>query len=175
MLTRDEEDYLSKIPDDEVVKICPFNPNIGKIVKKIITSIHDVYPNLEIRHTGASALGVSGQKDIDIYAFSNPKGFKEYLPGLTGILGKHLHKHQTFMEWKFEKEGYDIEFYLADPNSKTMKRQIKVFEILKNDKKLLKEYEELKRSLDGKSFKEYQKKKYEFYHRLLDSKKSSKR
>ena len=33
-----------------------------------------------------------------------------------------------------------------------------------------KEYEKLKESMNGKSFREYQEKKYEFYHRILDNK-----
>lgn len=48
-----------------------------------------------------------------------------------------------------------------------MQKQIKVYEILKNDQKLLKKYENLKSSLNGKSFKKYQTKKYEFYNRIL--------
>jgi len=48
-----------------------------------------------------------------------------------------------------------------------MKRQIRVFEILKNNERLLKEYEELKENMNGKSFREYQKRKYEFYHKIL--------
>lgn len=51
-----------------------------------------------------------------------------------------------------------------------MKKQIAVIEILKNNKGLLKKYEKLKESMNGKSFREYQEKKYEFYHRILDNK-----
>lgn len=72
--------------------------------------------------------------------------------------------------WKFRKQGYDIEFYLTDPSSVPMKRQIAVFYALKRNKNLLKEYEVLKEKFNGKSFKDYQKKKYEFYHKILDKK-----
>ena len=51
--------------------------------------------------------------------------------------------------------------------TKPPERQIKVFEILKSDEKLLKEYEELKLSFDGKSYKDYQRAKYEFYNKIL--------
>ncbi len=168
MFSKDEEDYLNKIPLDKKVKIFSFDENAPKIVEEIIFSINKIYPDLEVKHMGASALEISGQNDIDIYAFSNPKNFYKYTPGLIKLFGKPKNKHKTFVEWKFRKEGYDIEFYLTDPNSKTMKRQIRVFETLKNNRKLLKEYEELKQSLDRKSFKEYQKRKYEFYHRIID-------
>ncbi|MCL5010311.1 MAG: hypothetical protein M1289_01785 [Patescibacteria group bacterium] len=49
-----------------------------------------------------------------------------------------------------------------------MRRQIAVFEALSKNKSLRKKYEKLKESLKDKSFRKYQKNKYEFYHKLLD-------
>jgi GrpB-like predicted nucleotidyltransferase (UPF0157 family) len=168
MLTSDEIDYLSKISADKKVYIYPFDPKVVNIAENLIQSINNIYSNLEVKHMGASALEISGQNDIDIYAFSDPKDFDKFLPGLIKFLGEPLHRHETFCEWKFKKDGFDIEFYLTEKDSKTMQRQIRVFETLKNNPELLKEYEELKSSMNRKSFKEYQEKKYEFYHRILD-------
>jgi len=118
---------------------------------------------------GSAALKISGQNDIDIYAFSNPKNFSKYLPQLIKLFGEPLHRHETFIEWKFKKDKFDIEFYLTSKNSETMKKQIKVFEILKKNKNILNEYEKLKESMNGKPFKEYQEKKYNFYHKIIDN------
>jgi len=167
MFTKEENDYLSKIPKNKIVKIFPFNRNITKIAEEIITSVNNIYPDLEIKHMGASALKISGQNDIDIYAFSDPKDFSKFLPELIKLFGKPINKHETFYEWKFNKNDFDIEFYLTAKNSKTMKEQIKVFEILKNNKNLLKEYKHLKESMNGQSFKKYQEKKYIFYKKIL--------
>lgn len=169
MLTTDEIDYLNKIPKDKKVRIYPFNSRVTEIAEEIINSVHRIYPDLEIKHMGASSLKISGQNDIDIYAFSNPNDFEKYLPGLIKVFGKPLHKHKTFIEWGFNKVGFDVQFCLTQKDSPTMQKQIKVFEILKNNPKLLKEYEDLKSSMNGKSFKEYQEKKYEFYHKALSS------
>jgi GrpB-like predicted nucleotidyltransferase (UPF0157 family) len=168
MLTSDEIDYLSKISADRIVKIYPYNSKVANIAAVISKSIKQIYPSLEIKHMGASALKISGQNDIDIYAFSDPKDFDKFLPGLTKLLGEPLHRHETFCEWKFKKDGFDVEFYLTEKDSKTTQRQIGVFETLKNNPELLKEYEDLKSSMNGKSFKKYQEKKYEFYHRIID-------
>ena len=151
MLTKDEEDFLNKIPADKKVHIYPFNPKMSRISEDLIQSIKNIYSDLEVKHMGASALGISGQNDIDIYAFSNPKDFDKFPPGLVKLFGEPLHKHETFIEWKFTKDNFDIEFYLTAKDSDTMKRQIKVFEILKNNKDLLKEYEKLKKLTHGKS------------------------
>lgn len=168
ILSDDEENYIDKIPNNKIVTIYSFDNQITKIVHKIITSIKEIYSDLEIRHMGASALEISGQNDMDIYAFSNPKDFEKYITGLIKLFGKPLHIHETFIEWKFTKSGFDIEFYLTSKDSETMKRQIEVFEILSNNKSLLVEYEKLKEGMNGKSFKEYQRKKYEFYHKILN-------
>lgn len=168
MFSIDEKDYLSKIPASKKAKIFPFNENTLKIAEEIILSINKIYPDLKVKHMGASALRISGQKDIDIYAFSDPKDFHKYIPGLIKFFGKPKNIHKSFCEWKFKKKGFDIEFYLTDKHSKTMKKQINVYEILKKDKRLLKKYEKLKESLDGKSFKKYQEKKYRFYSDILN-------
>jgi len=170
MIIRDELEFLNKIPANKMVKIYPFDTHIIKTVEEIITSIKKIYPNLEVEHMGASALGISGQNDIDIYAFSDPSDFEKYLLGLATLFGEPLHKHETFIEWKFKKDNLDIEFYLTSKDSESIKKQIAVFETLKNNKELLKEYEELKAKMNGKSFREYQEKKYEFYHEILDNK-----
>ena len=170
MLTKDEQDFLNKIPADKKANIYQFDTEIVNIAKNLTQSVNNTFPSLEVRHMGASALGISGQNDIDIYAFSDPKNFDKFLPELIKLFGEPLHRHETFCEWKFKKEGFDIEFYLTAKDSETMQKQIKVFETLKNNSDLLKEYERLKESMNGKPFKEYQEKKYEFYHKMLDDK-----
>lgn len=170
MFTKNELDFINKIPEDKKVTIHKFNSKVKETAEDLVTLIKNIYSDLEVKHMGASSLEISGQNDIDIYAFSDPSDFGKYLPGLINLFGKPLHKHETFVEWKFSKNGFDIEFYLTAPDSETMKKQIQVFETLKNNKDLLKKYEKLKESMNGKSFREYQEKKYEFYHKILDNK-----
>jgi GrpB-like predicted nucleotidyltransferase (UPF0157 family) len=169
MLTSDEKDFLSKIPADKSVHIYPFDPTINKITEGIIKSINTIYLDLEVKHMGASALEISGQNDVDVYAFSNSSNFDKFLPGLIKLFGEPINQHKTFCEWKFKKDNFDIEFYLTVKDLETIQKQIKVFETLKNNRGLLKEYEALKASMNGKSFRQYQEKKYDFYHRILKS------
>ena len=163
MLTPGEIDYLRKIPTNKVVKIYSYDPKVAVAAEGIINSIHKIYPNLVVKHMGASALKISGQNDLDIYTFSDPKDFDKFLPGLIKLFGKPLHKHDTFIEWEFKKNGFDIQFYLTLPP----KNHIAIFEKLKNNPDLLKVYEDLKESMNGKSFRQYQEEKYEFYHLIL--------
>jgi hypothetical protein len=131
----------------------------------IVRKIKNHFPNLEVLFMGSVALEISGQRDLDIYALADPKDFDNYKPTLEKLFGKYKNIHKTFIEWKFSKDGYEIEIYLTEPPE----RQIKVYEILKSDPKLLKEYEDLKLSFDRKSYKDYQKAKYVFYNRILET------
>lgn len=168
MLTPGEVDYLNKIPCGKLVKVYPYNGKVENVVDEIVTSIRQIFPFLRIRHMSASALRISGQNDVDIYIFSDQKDFEKYLPKLTKLFGEALQRHETFCEWKFQKDDFDVELYLTEEDSDTMQNHIRVFEILNSDSVLLKEYEDLKSSMDGKSFRVYQKEKYKFYHKILD-------
>lgn len=170
MISEEEKTFLKTIPASKKVFIKPFNPKIKEISEEIISKIRNLFPALKVLYMGASSLGISGQNDIDIYTLSNPKNFNKYLPELIKIFGKPLHKHDKSIEWKFKRSGFDVEFYLTDPKSPSVQRQIQIFNILKSNKKLLKEYENLKLSFNGKSFRDYQKAKYEFYNRILTTK-----
>lgn len=168
MLTDDETNYIKQIPSDKVVFIKPYNTRIEKIAGELINRIHDELPDLLLVHMGASGLGISGQGDIDLYAMASPVDFSTYLPVFQELFGEPVSKRDDSIAWEMEIEGYPIELYLTDPNSKAMQRQLKVFEILKDNSKLLEEYKELKEKMNGKSFREYQMKKYEFYNRILE-------
>lgn len=167
MLLEDEKKYIKTIPQEKVAKIFPFTPKAVELADKIIRKIKKACPSLKVFHMGASALGISGQKDLDIYAPSTPGKFLKYLPKLIELFGQPQNQKKDSISWRFRQEGYEVEFYLTNPDSPTMKRQITVFNILRKNKDLLGEYERLKESMDGKSFREYQRKKYEFYHRIL--------
>lgn len=170
MISEEEENFLKTISASKKVFIKPFDPKIKEVSEKIVSKIKNLFPDLEVLHMGASNLGISGQNDIDIYALSDPKNFNEYFSELIKVFGEPLHKHEKSVEWKFKRFGFDIEFYLTDPKSPSMQRQIQIYNILKSNRKLLKEYENLKLSFNGKNFRDYQKAKYEFYNRILTTK-----
>lgn len=165
MITREEENFLKTVPVSNKVYVKPFNKRVEEISRGIISKVKRIFPELEVLHMVASALEISGQNDIDIYILCGREDFDKYLPGLEKVFGKRDKK--SIIQWSFKENGFDVELYLTDPSNPTMQRQIKVFEILKSNKKLLGEYEKLKRSMNGKSFRGYQRKKYEFYNKIL--------
>lgn len=167
MLTTDEKKYLEKISKTKKVRLYPYDPKVKVIAEKYISQIKKAMPEPKIYWIGASALGIFGQKDIDINILCSPKEFDKYLPKLKKILSQPKSTSKHFIEWNFKDTEYDVEIYLTNPESQSLQRQIKVFELLKSNKKLLKEYETLKNDFDGQSYHDYQKAKYEFYNKII--------
>jgi GrpB-like predicted nucleotidyltransferase (UPF0157 family) len=147
--------------------IKPFSSRLTDLAEEIIGRVKNKFPDLTVRHMGASGLGISGQGDVDIYALTPESGFTKYLPGLTEIFGQPVGTSLGSIAWKLDRSGIDVEFYLTDPESPTMQKQIRVFQTLRRNPALLAEYEQLKSDLNGSTFKAYQHAKYEFYHRIL--------
>lgn len=166
MLTKDEENYIEKIPADKKVKFFPYDPKIVEIAEKTISKIKNVMSDADIRFMGASALGISGQNDIDIYVLTSRSSYSKYSLKLKKLFGEPL-SGISLIEWNFIFDGYDVSVYLDDPEKESTKKQIKTFEILKKDKSLLSEYEKIKVGASKLSYREYQKAKYAFFHTIL--------
>ena len=56
MLTKDQKNYLKKIPLDKKVKIFPFSRKAAKTAEGIIQFVQDIYPYLEVKHMGGLQL-----------------------------------------------------------------------------------------------------------------------
>jgi GrpB-like predicted nucleotidyltransferase (UPF0157 family) len=167
MLDEKEEKYLQTIPESELVAIGPWDPETEIIAKRLMDDIKSAVPALEVMHTGAAALKISGQNDIDFSILSKPEDFDKYLPALVKVLGEPKKKGVENVRWEINIEGYPVDVHMTDKSSQGFKRHKRVFELLRDDPRLLKEYERLKEQSAGLSMREYQRRKYEFYNKIL--------
>ena len=166
MLSPDEQNYLDHLlPEkaEEIIVIKPYDPGLENIANDVIQEIHATIPDANIRFMGASELGISGQNDIDVYVLGSSGRLGGWILKLNELFGEQIKG-----KWQFNRDGFEISIYAADPESPTQKKQIEVFEKLKGNKSILKDYEKLKESMNGKTYKDYQIAKYEFYHALLN-------
>ena len=166
MLTTEQENYLQTLPDDPIT-VSPWDPNTHKIAGELIAQIKNHFPELEVLYTGASALGIAGKNDIDISVLDKIENFDSHLPKFIEILGQPLKIGRKNIRWEFKKDGYDIDIYLTDKDSPQIKEQKKTFELLRDNPSILEEYRKLKENAHGLKRHEYQKRKYEFYNRIL--------
>ena len=167
MLTEGQVKYLATIPDGQKMVVKPFNPKGLEIVSRIIAEIKSVEPNLEVVCLGSLPLKIAGQEDIDISAFCVKEEQPKHIDNFKKLFGEPTRQTGNSICWDFQRDRFDVGVWLTDPTSETTKAQVKVFNILKNNPKLLKEYEEIKLSAKDLTYKEYQIRKYEFYNRIL--------
>lgn len=166
MLLPGQKDYLSKLSPERAmakVSVKPWDLRILPVAENIIKRIKNKIPEADVRFMGASALKISGQNDIDIYVLCSDEIKDAYTEKLKELFGEKTKEKK----WKFIEDGFEISVYISNPEDQKQKEQIEIFEIFKSNPKILKEYEELKLSMNGKTYKEYQIVKYEFYNRVL--------
>ncbi|MEI6843001.1 MAG: GrpB family protein [bacterium] len=166
MIKESQEKYLSTLPDGKVIVVKPFDPKVQEVARKIVGNLQKVLPDLQIHFGGAAALGIAGQNDIDINILTVPKKYDEYFPIVEKLFGKPKRKG-TSIKWEFVEEGFDVELYLTDKNSPNLQDQIRVFEMLSQNKGLRGEYEQTKMPYGPIDFKEYMRKKYAFFNKIL--------
>ncbi len=166
MITKAESDYLNKIPEAKKAKLAPYDPAVRVVAEKIKVKAQRA-TGLEVLFMGASALGIFGQNDIDLYVLCEPTLFEEMKSKMILAFGQPVSTSPGSIKWAFIQAGFDVELYLTNPHSAPMRRQIKVFSIIKNAPSLQKEYESIKLGSVGVTFREYQRRKYEFYNKIL--------
>ena len=167
MLTPNQEKYLLTIPEDKIIAIKPFDPKVKGVAQNIISKIKEVLPEAKVLFMGASALGIAGQNDIDMTILAN-REFNRYSNELENLFGKPVKSNPTLIKWEFVKDGFEVELYLNNKTSSALQEQIDTFNLLKNNFELLKEYEQIKLKSDGLPFREYMKRKYEFFNKILN-------
>jgi GrpB-like predicted nucleotidyltransferase (UPF0157 family) len=166
MIKESQEKYLATKPDGQIVIVKPFDPHVQVVATEMIETLKSVMPNLPIHWGGASALGIAGQNDIDINILSAPEEYENYIPVIVKIYGEPTRKG-TSVTWNFVKDGYDVDLHLGDKNSPRLQEQLKVFEILSQNKELRDEYERIKLPYGPIDYKEYMRKKYAFFNEVV--------
>jgi len=169
MLTKNQENYLKTIPEQKIIEVKPFNPKAKEVGESIVRSIKNKLPNTEVLFMGATALGIAGQNDIDLNVLSKPSEYGKYLPLLMELFGEPSQSNPNLVKWEFIKDGFEVEIYLTDKDSPSLQEQIRTFNILKNNSELAKKYERIKMECNGRSFREYMRKKYEFFNEILEN------
>ena len=167
MIKESQEKYLSTLPDGKIVIVKPFDPRAQSVAKEIVDQLKAVLPELQIHFGGAAALGVAGQNDIDINILTTPGEYDKYSPIVEKLFGEPIRRGAS-VKWVFVKDGFDIELYLSDKNSVNLQDQIRVFEILSQNKALRDKYEQIKMPYGPIDFKDYMRKKYEFFNKILE-------
>ena len=168
MFTEGEIKYLDSIPLDKYIIVKPYNPEGLGIADRVMDKIKNVVPELEVVLIGSLALGIAGQEDIDINIFCLREEQFKFVDSIKALFGEPSRLGRNSTCWDFRNGDFDVSVWLTDPTVESTKRQLQVFNTLKSNPDLLYEYEKIKLEAKNVPYKEYQMRKYEFYHKILD-------
>ncbi len=171
MITEAQEKYLASLPDGKIIEVKPFDPRVREEADKLIAEIKEVLPDVDLHFGGAAALGISGQNDIDITILYDLPVYDRYFSNLERLFGVPsrigISPKNKSVKWEFKKDGFEVELYMTLKGSPAFEEQKKVFELLSQNKELRDEYEQTKLPYGLIDFKEYMRKKYEFFNKIL--------
>ena len=172
MIKEAQEKYLASLPDGKVIEVKPFDPRTQEAAKSLMAEIKEALPDAIFHFGGASALGIAGQNDIDILISYDLPDFDRYFSAIEKLFGPPSRigtspKNKS-VKWEFQKDGFDAELYMTLKDSPASQEQIKTFELLSKNKALRDAYEQIKLPYGPIDFKEYMRKKCEFFNKMLE-------
>ncbi len=177
MLTKWQQDYLDILKPEKagrIVSIQPYNPLSSTIAERTVGEVRARLPEADVRCMGSNMLGIAGENDADVFVLIQTNEKDSYIEALNTILldRSDKEKSQTHLhKWHWFEQGVEVNVYLTNKDEKWFQEQVRTCEKLSEDPELVKEYERLKLSCNGKTWKEYKIAKYEFYNKILGLKK----
>ena len=169
MLTPAQEQWLNHLSDTGAVTIVPYDPECEEKFKSIKQRIQSVLGNnTEVLHRGASALGISGQAEIDIYIPVSQENFDAAVAEIQKTFGK------PYSVYPLERTKFilfarqtKMEIMVVNQSCKSWIDGELHFNYLKKHPEALEKYRKLKEEGAGLSNRAYYRRKIEFINEIL--------
>lgn len=158
--------FLYQNSKTETVSIKPFNPEVKKSGLAIVKKLQSKLSGVTIHFVGSAALEISGQNDIDILVEAPKQIHASTLKLLESLYGRPTNVFDDFSEWCFTYMGNEVQLVLVLPTSKLLNEQIITFRMLSKPE-VKKAYENLKVKANGVSKYEYEKRRIEFFNKVM--------
>ena len=139
METSEKENALNQHNKENVYSYNPVSENIFQDIK---TRIHSVLgAGTEILHRGSTALGIAGQREVDIYipvAVEQMQEFSTKLEKLFGTPPKSIYESER-IKFIQDSNGIRVEIMIVNKNHKSWIEGEAAFEHIKNNEDALRE------------------------------------
>lgn len=169
MLTPAQQKWVDHLSDTDKVEIFPFDSMCNEKFEQIKSQIESaIGTEFEILHRGASSLGISGQKEIDVYIPIRPEQIEELTPKMERVFGKPKSVY-PLERTKFiaRIDGTRIEIMLTNQDHQSWIDGERFMSYLRANPEELERYRKLKEEGAGVSIREYYRRKIEFINDIL--------
>ena len=170
MLTPAQQKWVDHLSDTDKIEIFPYDPKAPEKFEQIKSEVQPVIgTEFEVLHRGASAMGISGQKEIDVYIPMPADRIEELASKMEVVFGKPKSvypKERTKFYGRID--GTRIEIMLTNQNHQSWIDGEKHFNYLKQNPEALEQYRKLKEDGNGVSVREYYRRKIEFINEILN-------
>jgi GrpB-like predicted nucleotidyltransferase (UPF0157 family) len=169
MLRPKQKKWLAHLSDDNHTTIIPWDPRSPQIFEAVKNKIRDTLgENVNVKHCGATALGISGQDEIDIYVPVPPARFDQLLVLLTQTFGPPKSCYpQERARFDTDHSGKNVDVFLINQECRGWTDGVKFETYLKTHPEALEAYRQLKESGNGLSTRAYYTQKIEFINDIL--------
>lgn len=168
MINKEQQIWLNHLNDTDQISITPYNSKTKDVFKIIKKELIKILGKIRISHRGSTALKIPGQGEIDLYIPVSKKDFNLIVNKLEKYLGKPGSLYE-FKRARFVKyiDNIKIEIFVINKNDNDWKMSVKFEKYLRNNPKILKEYERLKIKANGLSTRKYYTLKTAFINKVL--------
>jgi GrpB-like predicted nucleotidyltransferase (UPF0157 family) len=169
MLTDEQEKWINHLSDTDHVSVIPHDPSCEEKFLQVKQKIQSILGSEQVVvHRGASALGISGQDEIDVYVPVAADEFDEVMHTLIDVFGKpRSHYHLQRARFVTSVESKHVDVFVINKDDGGWKDSEKFYNFLVSHPQELDEYRKLKEESAGQSTREYYRKKIEFFNALL--------
>lgn len=168
MLTPEQEKWVGHLNNDGVVEIFPYDERAPEKFEQIKSQILAVLGDVTVLHRGASALGISGQKEIDVYIPLTPEQIEEYTPKMEAVFGKPKSVYPLERTKFLAKiDGTKIEIMLTNKDHQSWITGERFYNYLSENGEVLEQYRKLKEGCAGLNCQQYYRKKIKFINEVL--------
>ncbi len=170
MITPEQQKWIDHLSDTKTIVVVPFDPTCEEKYQKVKDDIQNLFgKDQSVVHSGASALKISGQDEIDIYVPVPLAFFDASIERMKLLYGEpHSLYPEKRAHFLTEIGGKHIDVFVINEDDDGWKDSVEFHKRLLSHPSDLERYRILKENSAGLSVREYYRRKTEFINEILN-------
>lgn len=170
MLTKQQKNWLNKLSNSNKVKIVPYDPRVKNIFKQQKAELQKILgDSAVVLHKGASAWGISGKGDVDIYIPIEVENFDSCYGKLKEVLSEPGSYYPLErVRWNRHINDIEVEIFLVNKEAEFYKDSELFWDYIETHPDVLEEYRIIKERAEDTSTREYYTEKVIFINKVME-------